>query len=263
MRSKSKKQTGGPVAELSAVENIALKHHDMPINWTSIADRELIRLGQLETYYQHAMVELWNRYKKRLYMYIKYKTSRSRYVEESREKYIIEDILQNVFCDVLENLSSYLPRFEVSTWVYTITNKHIVRYVREVQKYHGRTLDLNDDSESNVFMSHDHKPDQVFELKEFERIVLGFVQSLKRGTDQDVFILYLQNLHTKNIAERMKNTQDATRARLNRVIKRFKMFLRKRYPEYVNSISLSQIKNLNIAVQSSGKGGVKVRERDA
>lgn len=220
-------------------------------------------MGQDERLYDQAMVELWQRYKKRLYFYIKYKTNRARYMDESQERYVIEDILHNVFCDVLENLREYRPQFEVSTWVYTITNKHVVRYVREIQKHQGRTLDLDESIESNVFVSDGHKPDQEFELKEFERIVVSFVQSLKRGLDQEVFILYLQNLHTKNIAERMMISQDATRARLNRVIRRFKQFLKKIYPEYLNSITLSQIKNLNIAVNTPGATtNARTRERN-
>jgi DNA-directed RNA polymerase specialized sigma24 family protein len=76
--------------------------------------------------------------------------------------------------------------------------------------------------------------------------VVLFVQSLKTKEDKEVFLLYLQNLHTKNIADLVKNTQDAVRARLNRAIKSFKKFLNKKYPEYLNSNTLSQIKNLNI-----------------
>lgn len=224
------------------------------IDWQKTTERQLVRLAiDNQKLFEKAMVVLWDRYKKRLYLYIKYKLNKNRYSGEAQEKYIIEDILQNTFCDVLENLMEYNPKFEVSTWIYNITNKHIVRYIRETQKYSGRTLGFDDTTETFSISSDVKEPDIEFELKEFERIVVLFVQSLKTKEDQEVFLLYLQNLHTKNIADLVKNTQDAVRARLNRAIKSFKKFLNKNYPEYLSSTTLSQIKNLNI--QMSVKAG--------
>jgi RNA polymerase sigma factor (sigma-70 family) len=217
------------------------------IDWQKTTERQLVRLAlDNKTVFEKAMVVLWDRYKKRLYLYVKYKLNRNRYSGEEQEKYIIEDIIQNTFCDVLENLDEYNPKFEVSTWIYNITNKHIVRYIRETQKYSGRTLGFEDTNETFSISSDVKEPDIEFELKEFEQIVVLFVQSLKTNEDKEVFLLYLQNLHTKNIADIVKNTQDAVRARLNRAIKSFKKFLNKKYPEYLNSTTLSQIKNLNI-----------------
>ncbi|MBL7960655.1 sigma-70 family RNA polymerase sigma factor [bacterium] len=221
--------------------------HKIVLSTTS--ERELVRFALSDkTHAEKSIVELWNRYKKRLYLYVKYKLNKNRYAGEEQEKYIIEDIIQNTFCDVIENLKEYNPKFEVSTWIYNITNKHFVRYVRETQKYNGKTLGFDDTTESYSLSSDGREPDIEFELKEFERIVIVFVQSLKTKEDKEVFLLYLQNLHTKNIANLVGNTQDAVRARLNRTIKSFKKFLNKRYPEYLNSTTLSQIKNLNIRV---------------
>ena len=221
------------------------------IDWQKTTERQLIRLAlDHNSLFEKATVVLWDRYKKRLYLYIKYKLNKKRYLGEEQEKYIIEDIIQNAFCDVLENMIEYNPKFEVSTWIYNITNKHIVRYIRETQKYSGRTLGFDDTNETFSISSDVREPDIEFELKEFERIVILFVQSLKTKEDKEVFLLYLQNLHTKNIADLVKNTQDAVRARLNRAIKSFKKFLNKKYPEYLNSTTLSQIKNLNIQMST-------------
>jgi RNA polymerase sigma-70 factor (ECF subfamily) len=217
------------------------------IDWVLTTEREIIRLALNEaSLFEKAMVTLWDRYKKRLYLYAKYKLNRNYYSGSHQEKYVIEDIIQNTFCDVLTTLRDYNPKFEVSTWIYNITNKHIVRTIRENQKFHGRTVGFEDTNETYYLSSNAIKPDQEFELKEFERIVMFFVQSLKAKADKEVFLLYLQNLHTKNIADMLGNTQDAVRARLNRVIKSFKKFLKKSYPEYLNTIALSQIKNLTV-----------------
>ncbi|MBX7152155.1 sigma-70 family RNA polymerase sigma factor [bacterium] len=216
------------------------------IVWCEVKERDLIRLSIEGTEHEAAMMELWNRYKKRLYLYIKYKLNFNRGTDSNQEKYVIEDIIQNTFFDVLENLREYNPTYEVSTWIYNITNKHLVRYIREIQKFQGRTSGYEDISDNFSVSSDQYTPDEEFELKEFERIVKVFVQSLKNSLDQEVFLLYLQNLHTKNIADAMHNSQDAVRARLNRVIKQFKKFLQKKYPEYLNSSTLSQIKNLNV-----------------
>lgn len=218
------------------------------MDWSEIKERDLIRLGLIHRdHFEPAMVELWKRYQKRLFQYIRYKLNINKSFDENRNRYIIEDILQSAFCDVLENLAVYNPKFEVSTWVYTVTNKHIVRYIRETQKHQGRTFGFDDTMDSIGLRSDAIVPDQAFELKEFEQIVIEFVQSLRNKLDAEVFLLYLQNLHTKNIAEKINNTQDAARARLNRVIKQFKKHLMRNYPEYLHSSTLSQIRNLNIA----------------
>ncbi|MBL7994193.1 sigma-70 family RNA polymerase sigma factor [bacterium] len=229
--------------------SLSQKGSTIAIAMSATSERELVRFALSDQRLaEKSIVELWNRYKKRLYLYVKYKLNKNRYAGEEQEKYIIEDIIQNTFCDVIENLKEYNPKFEVSTWIYNITNKHFVRYVRETQKYNGRTLGFDDTAESYSLSSDCREPDIEFELKEFERIVIFFVQSLKTKEDKEVFLLYLQNLHTKNIANLLGNTQDAVRARLNRTIKSFKKFLNKQYPEYLNSTTLSQIKNLNIRV---------------
>jgi len=216
-------------------------------DWSRIKERDIVNLALGGVHFDAAMVELWNRYKKRLYLYIKYKINFSRTSQEAQEKYVIEDILQNTFIDVLENLSLYNPQFEVSTWIYNITNKFIVRYIREIQKFQN-TTDAYEDVSENYHLSSDViKPDESCELKEFERIVTLFVQSLKIKDDQEVFLLYLQNLHTRNISDLLHKTQDAVRARLNRVMKKFKRYLEKNYPEYLTANILSQIKNLNFS----------------
>ncbi len=216
-------------------------------DWSKISEREVVRLAiESPSNFEPAIVQLWDRYKKRLYLYIKYKLNVNKGFESDRERYIVEDILQNVFCDVMENLREYKPQFEVSTWIYNISNKHIVRYIREIQKYQGRTVGIDEDSYETMGIAADVlRPDAVTELKEFEQIVVLFVKSLKKADDQEVFLLYLQNLHNKNISNALGKTNDAIRARLNRVIKKFKKFMNRDYPEYMNTSILSHIKNLS------------------
>jgi RNA polymerase sigma factor (sigma-70 family) len=234
-----------PASTRSGNPSVTSDLADTSIDPKTTTERNLIRLALSDSaLFETAMVVLWERYKKRLYLYAKYKLNRNYGNGSDQERYVIEDIIQSTFCDVLMNLNVYNPRFEVSTWIYNITNKHIVRTIRENQKFHGRTVGFDDTNESYYLSSDAIKPDQEFELKEFERIVMLFVQSLKAKADREVFLLYLQNLHTKNIAEMVGNTQDAVRARLNRVIKNLKKFLKKNYPEYLNAVTLSQIKNL-------------------
>ncbi len=227
-----------------SVKDSSVRHSQK--DWTSVTERNLIKIAIQGEQYDLAMVELWNRYKKRLYLFVKYRINFHKPLDENQEKFYIEDIIQGAFLDVLENLTVYNPQYEVSTWIYNVTNKHIVRFIRESQKYAGRTSGFDDLPEGRQFQSNTDNPETLNELKEFEQIVLLFVQSLKQAADKEVFLLYLQNLHTKNIADYVKTTQDAVRARLNRVIKRFKSFLQKKYPEYLQANVLSQIKNLQI-----------------
>lgn len=212
-----------------------------------ISDRQLIRQALDGIDAELSLIEIWNRYKKRLYLYIHYKIIRKPSGKPEQDQYIVEDVLQNVFSDALDRLVEYNPQFEVSTWLYTIANKHIMRHIREVNKYNTRTTDIEQPFELSAVVSDRNTPELSYELKEFETIILRFIHSLKRKADQDVFILFIQNLNTKNISEYLGKTGDSVRSRLNRVFKGLKRFLKKNYPEYYNSSIISNIKNLNIA----------------
>ncbi len=217
------------------------------VNRSDIPDRQLIRQALDGVDAEYSLIEIWNRYKKRLYLYIQYKIIRKPSGKPAQDQYIVEDVLQNVFSDALDRLSEYNPQFEVSTWLYTIANKHIMRYIREVNKFNSRTTDIERPHNLNIAISDPATPDMSLELKEFEMIILRFIHSLKRKADQDVFILFIQNLNTKNISEFLGTTGDSVRSRLHRVFKSLKRFLKKNYPEYYNTNIISNIKNLNIA----------------
>lgn len=217
------------------------------VDWPALQDRDLVRMALQTDLAEPALVELWERYKKRLYFYIHYRIHWNPQSEDVQEQYVIEDLLQNIFFDVLENLRTYNPEYQVSTWVYTIANKHIMRYIREVRKHEARTMELGDVHDAEMHTHHYARPDDVLELKEFEIIVRCFIRSLKRRADREVFILFLQNLNTKNISEFLQKTHDSVRSRLNRVVKLFKRFLQKQYPEYYNSRILAHIRNLEIS----------------
>lgn len=215
--------------------------------WAAVPDRQLIRQAMTDKDAELSLVELWNRYKKRLYLYIQYKIIRKPSYRPEQEQYVIEDVLQNVFSDALDHLAEYNPQYEVSTWLYTIANKYVMRYIREVNKHNSRIIDIEHPSDLQETLPENTTPDVHFEMKEFETIIIRFIHSLRRKADQDVFILFIQNLNTKNISEYLGKSGDSVRSRLNRVFKTFKRFLKKHYPEYYNSNIISNIKNLNIA----------------
>jgi RNA polymerase sigma factor (sigma-70 family) len=245
---KQSKLSGSDSPSLIDVSPVNLPRYD----WPGVPDRLLIRQAIENIEPERSLVELWSRYKKRLYVYIQYKIIRKPVHNLDQERYVIEDVLQNVFTDALDHLNEYNPQFEVSTWLYTIANKHIMRYIREVNKHNSRIIDMEHPSDLHDTSVDRTSPDLKYEMKEFEAIILRFIHSLRRKADQDVFILFIQNLNTKNISEYLGKTSDSVRSRLNRVFKIFKRFLIKYYPEYYNSNVVSNIKNLNISEPQYG-----------
>jgi RNA polymerase sigma factor (sigma-70 family) len=228
-------------------EKFKVKTGSSSLEWKLVQDRELIRFALESGVSEPALMELWERYKKRLYFYIHYRIHWNPASGDIQEQYVIEDLLQNIFFDVLENLKEYNPVYQVSTWIYTIANKHVMRYIREIRKHEARTLEIEEVHDIGLHTQRLNQPDDLYELKEFEKIVQQFINSLKRKHDQEVFILFLQNLNTKNISEYLHKTHDSIRSRLNRIFKLFKRFLQKKYPEYYNTKIISNIRNLEMS----------------
>lgn len=210
-------------------------------------DRQLIQQAIENIHAEQALIELWDRYKKRLYLYIQYKIIRKPSSQPEQDQYIIEDVLQNVFTDVLCSLKEYNPQYEVSTWIYTVTNKHIMRYIREVNKARFRTVDIDDVSAVQYQPQESETPQTYCEAVEFEKILIRFIQALKKRVDQDVFILFIQNLNTHNISEFVGKTNDATRARISRIFEKFRRFLKRYYPEYYTTHIVSYMKDLDLS----------------
>ncbi len=242
----TRKKTHAP--DSVRTDRIKIEPVDFNIHgWSSVPDRQLIRQAIENVESERSLIELWNRYKKRLYLYIHYKIIRKPAGHPEQEQYVVEDVLQNVFSDALSHLEEYNPRFEVSTWLYTIANKYVMRYIREINRHNSRVIDIEHPCGLQETLSERTTPDMNYEMQEFEKIIIRFIHSLRRKADQEVFILFIQNLNTKNISEYLGKTGDSVRSRLNRVFKALKRFLKKQYPEYYNSNVISNIKNLNIA----------------
>lgn len=218
-----------------------------PVDCQKLTDRQLIRCALNNIVAEAALVELWNRYKKRLYLYIQYKIIRKPSPNPEQDQYVIEDVLQNVFTDVLSCLHQYNSHYEVSTWIYTVTNKHIMRYIREVNKTNLRTVDLEDSTVYKQHTPHTETPQSKCEAHEFESILIRFIHTLKKRVDQDVFILFIQNLNTHNISEFVGKTNNSTRARISRIMEKFRRYLKRHYPEYYNTHIVSYMKDLDFS----------------
>ncbi len=90
-------------------------------------DRQLIK-RILEDNSQSACTRLVNKYHGPLFQFM---------LERLRMETETEDLLQEVFTKVFNNLASYNPRYAFSTWLYNIANHSCIDFLRKQGKNSG------------------------------------------------------------------------------------------------------------------------------
>ena len=90
-------------------------------------DRQLVR-RIMEENSQNACTRLVNKYHEPLFQFM---------LDRLRMEAETEDLLQEVFTKVFNNLSSYNPRYAFSTWLYNIANHSCIDFLRRKGKNPG------------------------------------------------------------------------------------------------------------------------------
>lgn len=153
-----------------------------------MSERSLIEKAQTELAQNEPVTSSFSQlvtlYQQRLYHYL---------LGKCNSTSDAEDILQETFINAYKYLHSYNPRWQFSTWLFTIANRILSQY--NPVKYECMNSQLDHSTEMD-----DHKIDQHNIWKQVKRIVSGPAYDV-------LWFFYIEELSIKEIAEILQRSQ--------------------------------------------------------
>jgi RNA polymerase sigma-70 factor (ECF subfamily) len=122
-----------------------------------------------------------------------------------------EDIVQNVFIKLYENIGSIRNRNSIKYWLFTTTRNEVMMVFRK-KKSHLDQFNVSDINEIDI-ISNDLLSDEI-EKKELKELIL---YELDKMSDEHKEVFYLKEygeLSYKEIAELMKISEELVKSRL-------------------------------------------------
>jgi len=129
----------------------------------------------------------------------------------------VEDILQNVFYKINNNLSSLNETDKIHAWVYTITKNAIADFYR-TQKYKSYTVELSDTIISET-------QDEITANEEIAQCLKTMIQYLPEKYKQALILTEFHNLTQKELGERMGLSVSGAKSRVQRARGKLKEML--------------------------------------
>jgi len=174
-----------------------------------LSDREIIRKSLEQVDFFSCLYE---RYEKRLLRYIRRLTA----LPEDE----VEDLLQESFIKVWENLNAYDPHLKFSSWLYRIVHNHVISYVRKKKSYgKDRKVEWTESRLSNL-------PDEDSgawegEEPEPEELVHELLDHLPLKYRQVLVLKFLENMSYSEISDILQLPEGTVATRINRAKKAF------------------------------------------
>lgn len=173
-------------------------------------DEELVLLALSD---QDVFLYLMRRYEKKLLSYI------SRITNVNRDE--AEDILQDTFIKIYQNLNDFDAELKFSSWAYRIAHNQVISNYRKIKsRPQSIPLDINEEILGNLASDLDVKKDldAVF-LRENIKKVLARLNIKYR----EVLILkFLEEKNYKEISDILKKPMGTVATLINRAKKEFK-----------------------------------------
>lgn len=170
-------------------------------------DQELVALSLKDDKYFEFIIE---RYEQKL----------SRYVLRiySLCKESVEDVLQEVFIKLYQNLNDFDDQYSFSSWIYRITHNVLISHLRKMDQKHVLVSIDNDDSARKLV---DSLPADVDLEEEFERkdLVVNLEKALGKIPDKyrEVLVLYyFEEKSYKEICDILRRSLGSVSVLMNR-----------------------------------------------
>lgn len=173
-------------------------------------DSELVELSLKKQDYFYCLI---SRYQEKLLRYIRRISSSSK--EDA------EDILQEVFMSVYENLNDFDNGLKFSSWIYRITHNRTISHWRKI-KARPKTIS-GDDEENNLFDFIEGGDDLAknLERKQSSKEVRKIIFSLDEKYRDVLVLKFLEDMDYKEISDVLKKPMGTVATLLNRAKKRF------------------------------------------
>ena len=147
-----------------------------------------------------------------------------------REKSAADDLAQEVFLKVHNNLASFQDKSKLSTWIYKIATNVCLDYFRSASYKKGeRTQPLEsegsrEDSQANEYQRNVSVEEHVIK-EEMGDCVREYVDGLPEDYRTVIILHDLQGLKNREIAEILSCSLDTVKIRLHRARKKLKAIL--------------------------------------
>lgn len=175
----------------------------MKINFEEKSDAELVQLSLAD---QNVYLHLMKRYEQKLIRYI------LRISNFTRED--AEDVLQEVFVSVYQNLSLYNPEFKFSSWIYRITHNKTINYYKK-KKSRPVSLDLEDKEILDVIiLDKDIALDVVAEVG--REMIIKAIGELEPKYKSVLVLRYLEGKEYSEISDILKMPVNTVGTLINR-----------------------------------------------
>ncbi len=139
------------------------------------------------------------------------------------EKESAEDILQEVFIKVYENLNDFDDTFSFSSWIYRITHNMTISHIRKIQ-VRPKTLNIEDNESINflnIFES-EIKLDKEFSQKELSIRVKEIIKMLPEKYRDIMILRYLEEKDYQEISDILEKSIGTVSILISRAKKQFK-----------------------------------------
>ncbi|PLX20645.1 hypothetical protein C0584_05390 [Candidatus Parcubacteria bacterium] len=172
------------------------------------SDEELVRLASENQSY---FLCIMKRHEERLFRYIRRISNFS--FEEA------EDILQEVFIKVYQNLNSYDPSLKFSSWIYRITHNHVISSFRKLKsRAEGQVFEITEEEFNNISGEFDVLKEVDAQLN---KELLGKVLNQLEPKYRDVLVLkFLEERDYKEISDIIKKPMGTVATLINRAKKK-------------------------------------------
>lgn len=180
------------------------------IDFNSISDEELVKLTLGD---QQHFVWLIRRYEDKLTRYVRRLSNLS--IEDA------EDLLQEIFIKVYQNLNAFDPKLKFSSWIYRIAHNHTISNYRKLKaRAEGSVVDLEQDilenmaSDLDVVKNVDQEILREQMSKKLEKLDLKY---------KEVLVLkYIEDKDYKEISDIIKKPIGTVGTLINRAKKELK-----------------------------------------
>jgi len=124
----------------------------------------------------------------------------------------ISDVFQNVLLSIHQSLHTYDKKRSVYPWVYTITDRRIIDYIRKLSTKSAKET-LTSDGDVTIF-----KDIAKYDMEEVSEVLNALPENLRGPIE----LTKIKGYSTKEAAEILKIKENALRTRISRAIKLLK-----------------------------------------
>lgn len=185
------------------------------VDYQNLSDEELVKqsLANQENY-----VYLIRRYEKPLLRYV------LRLSNFSHDE--AEDVLQEVFIKVYQNLNSFNPKLKFSSWIYRITHNQVISSFRKNKKQiKSVSWDIDNDLVQNIRSDFDIK--EELDNNHLQKQIKKILDSMDFKYAQVLALKFLENKSYKEISDILQKPEGTVATLINRAKKNFQSEFKK------------------------------------